>query len=507
MENSKIIVCSGVSKNYKADLTIVLVVQKKKDTPNLENIDCISVQNSYKHGDFKGTEKDIFIDYSETSSQTHKSIRTAYVGLGQFNKKQSLINREESLRLAGGLIARTCKKVNAKKICIIPPLDVKIKEKDLIYSLTEGILLGDYIFDKYKTVSKKKKNNYSGIKELRFIAKNTSIAILRKTVSEAKKVADSVFHARNMANEPGSNWTPDSFAEYSFELEKKYKLACRVLEKKELEKLGMNGILAVNKGSEIPPKLIIVEHIVSKKAKTLLLVGKGLTFDSGGISLKPAAGMDEMKFDMCGGAAVLAAMNWVGENKPKCNVVAIVPATDNMSGGSALKPGDIVVHYNKMTSEIINTDAEGRLILADSLAYGIEKYSPDYVIDLATLTGAVIIGLGHHYTGLMSNNDDLAEKILKAGSRTGEPAWRLPLGPEYIKQIDSKIADMKNTGGRAAGTITAAEYLHKFVGKTAWAHLDIAGTAWGYTEKTYIPESGASGVSVRTLIEFIRDSE
>ena len=234
------------------------------------------------------------------------------------------------------------------------------------------------------------------------------------------------------------------------------------------------------------------------------MVGKGLTFDSGGISLKPAAGMEDMKYDMCGGAAVLGAMSSVAVEKPQCNVIAIVPATDNMSGGAALKPGDIIYHYNKTSSEIINTDAEGRLILADALAYGVEKYSPDYIIDVATLTGAVIIGLGHHHSGLFSNNDGLAARLKAAGEKSGEPVWRLPLGEEYKKQLESKVADVKNTGGRPAGAISAAEYLHGFVDKTPWAHLDIAGTAWNFTEKSYIPKGGPSGMAVRTLLEFIR---
>jgi leucyl aminopeptidase len=267
--------------------------------------------------------------------------------------------------------------------------------------------------------------------------------------------------------------------------------------------MGMGGILAVNQGSSIPPKLIILEHRPKHFSKTFLFVGKGLTFDSGGVSLKPAAGMQDMKYDMCGGAAVLSAMKTIGLEQPEVRVIAIVPATDNMSGSAAVKPGDIIKHYNGLTSEVINTDAEGRLILADALAYGIKKYSPDCVIDLATLTGAVIIGLGHHRSGLMSNNDKLARKIIEIGAECGEPAWQLPLGKDYSKQIKSDVADIKNIGGKAAGSITAAAYLQNFVGDTPWAHLDIAGTAWDFTEKSYIPK-GPSGIGVRTLIEFVR---
>jgi leucyl aminopeptidase len=216
--------------------------------------------------------------------------------------------------------------------------------------------------------------------------------------------------------------------------------------------------------------------------------------------------MEEMKYDMCGGAAVLGAMQAVGEEMPKgLNVVAIVPATENLPGPSALKPGDIITMYGGKTVEVVNTDAEGRLILGDALAYGIKKFKPSAVIDLATLTGAVIIGLGHHRTGLLSNDDVLVQKVLSAGDRSGEPLWQLPLGPEYTKQIKSKVADMKNVGNRAAGTITAASFLQEFVGDIPWAHLDIAGTAYSFTEKSYIPNKSPSGIGVRTVLELIRN--
>lgn len=268
--------------------------------------------------------------------------------------------------------------------------------------------------------------------------------------------------------------------------------------------MKMGGILAVNKGSVDPAKLVVLEYKPKKYSQTIMLVGKGLTFDSGGVSLKPAAGMQDMKHDMCGGAAVLGVMKVVAREKPAVRVVGLVPTTDNMMSGSATKPGDIITHYNGITSEVINTDAEGRLILADALAYGNEKYQPDCIVDLATLTGAVIICLGHNRTGLLSNNDKLSELITQAAAKAGEPVWRLPIDEEHIKQIDSRVADIKNTGGREAGTITAAAYLQKFVGDTPWVHLDIAGTAWNFSKKNYVPE-GPSGIGVRTLTEFIRD--
>jgi leucyl aminopeptidase len=313
-----------------------------------------------------------------------------------------------------------------------------------------------------------------------------------------------------MANEPGNGWTATHFARHAEKLAAKYFLKCKIFDKAKMKRLGMGGILAVNQGSAEPPKLVVLEYIPEtngqngQNRQTIMLVGKGLTFDSGGISIKPAAGMQDMKYDMCGGAAVLAAMQAIAVEKPPVHVVALIPATDNMLGGSAFKPGDIIRHYNGLTSEIMSTDAEGRLILADALAYGVEEFKPDWVVDVATLTGAVIFGLGHHYTAILSNNDQLVEQLVTAGKTCGEPLWRLPLGREYTKQIESQVADLKNTGGRPGGTITAAAYLEKFIGETPWAHLDIAGTAWDFTEKTYIPK-GPSGVAVRTLLEFIRN--
>ncbi|MCI5147268.1 MAG: leucyl aminopeptidase, partial [Candidatus Electrothrix sp. AR3] len=322
-----------------------------------------------------------------------------------------------------------------------------------------------------------------------------------------ERAAKAACLARDMANEPGNGWPPSRFAELGQKLAKEHGLECKIIEKPEMEELGMGGILGVNQGSALPPKLVILRYQGGEedKGQTLMLVGKGLTFDSGGISLKPSQSMEDMKYDMCGGAAVIAAMQAIAEEKPKgINVVALVPATENLPASTALKPGDIITHFGGTTSEIINTDAEGRLILADALAYGIKTWQPDAVIDLATLTGAVIVGLGHHRTGLLATNDALSEQILAAGDQAGEPLWRLPLGLEYSQQIKSQVADIKNTGGRSAGTITAAAYLQKFVGETPWAHLDIAGTAWNYTEKSYIPK-GPSGIAVRTLVNLVRN--
>jgi leucyl aminopeptidase len=366
-------------------------------------------------------------------------------------------------------------------------------------------VLGTYQFRKYKK-NVEEEENQTSIKEILLYTEKEKSKV-SKGLALGKIAALAGIAARDMANEPGNVWTPTRFAEYGRRLAKKKNISCKVLSKKDMLRLKMGGILGVNSGSAQPPKMVILEYKTSPRNPTLLLVGKGLTFDSGGISLKPPLGMEQMKFDMCGGAAVLGAMQAVAEEQPKgINVICLVPTTENLPGPSALKPGDIITIYGGKTVEVINTDAEGRLILADALAYGIKKYKPKVVVDLATLTGAVVIGLGHHRTGLLSNDDKLAQKVVDAGDRSGEPLWRLPLGPEYSKQIKSKVADMKNVGNRAAGTITAAAFLQEFVDDdVAWAHLDIAGTAYGFTEKPYIPNKGPSGIGVRTLLALIRN--
>jgi leucyl aminopeptidase len=456
-------------------------------------------------GDFKGEKDQAFVLYpglaGVDASQGVSAKRVLFVGLGK--PDEAINNRRERLRLAGGTIAKQAGAVKAKEVLLVLPKEYLLDAVEIGQCLSEGFLLGNYRFDLYK----QPKEDDPPVRVERFLLHDGGLAAsaVRKGLELGRILAEATCAARDMANQPGNGWTPADFAEYAKKLGKKSRLKCTILDKGDLQKLRMGGILGVNQGSAQPPFLVILEYKTNKKNPTILLVGKGLTFDSGGISAKPPAGMEDMKYDMCGGAAVLAAMQAIVEiGVPEVNVVALVPATENLSGAAALKPGDIIRHYGGKSSEIINTDAEGRLILADALAYGIETYKPQAVIDVATLTGAVIIGLGHHYTGLLGNNDQWAEQLTEAGARVGEPLWRLPLGPEYRKQIDSRIADIKNAGSdRSGGTITAACYLHEFVGETPWVHLDIAGTAWDFTEKSYIPK-GPSGIGVRTLVDCLR---
>lgn len=504
MESTKLIVTEKKPEQFSGDLLVYYIELAKKSGFKCENTIVQSwLENSGTLGEFsaKSGESLVFYPQADKKNGTFSAKRILVVGLGKFEGNETHDELRERCRLSGGTIAQQAAKVKAKKIMICLPEIMDVRPKEVAECISEGVLLGDYHFLKYKK-NDPDEDAFTGLEEVRIFVQSSTDA-LQKGIHAGQTAALAACEARNMANEPGNSWTPSHFAAHARMLAKKYSLKCTVLDKDDMKRLGMGGILAVNQGSPEPPKMVILEYRPIHKSQTVLLVGKGLTFDSGGVSLKPAAGMEDMKYDMCGGAAVMALMQAVGEERPDLGVIAIVPSTDNMAGGAALKPGDIITHYSGLTSEIVNTDAEGRLILADALAYGLERFKPDCVIDIATLTGAAIVGLGHHCTALLGNNDELVARLLAAGERSGEPLWRLPLGKEYTKQIKSLVADMKNTGGKSAGTITAAAYLEKFVAGTPWAHLDIAGTAWEFTEKSYVPK-GPSGIGVRTLLELVR---
>lgn len=462
---------------------------------------------AWRAGDFSGKAEEFLLLYpgpvAAAKAEGIKAKRLLVVGFGKAEEQRN--PQREQLRVAAGVAAAQARKIKARQVLVVLPDFTGLAGNEVAECTAEGLVLGNYLFAKYKKPAKDEDAPFQ-VEHFLLSGRNILPAQVERGLKEGSAAAEAASVARDMANEPGNYWTPAHFADFGRQLAASTGLRCRVLDKAAMKKLGMGGILAVNQGSALPPKLVILAYRTSGNQPTLMLVGKGLTFDSGGISLKPAAGMEDMKYDMCGGAAVLAAMQAVAEEKPRgLNIVALVPATDNMAGSAALKPGDVITHYNGKTSEVVNTDAEGRLILADALAYGIKRFKPDAVIDVATLTGAVIIGLGHHRTGLLSNNDALADRIIAAGDMCGEPLWRLPLGPEYTKQLKSEVADLKNVGGKSAGTITAASYLQEFVGDTPWAHLDIAGTAWGFTEKPYITGKGPSGIVTRTLIALIRN--
>lgn len=320
-----------------------------------------------------------------------------------------------------------------------------------------------------------------------------------RELARGASIAEGMMLARRLADMPSNVCTPSYLAQTAQALADTYELECEVLEERDMQELGMNSLLSVAKGSEQEPKLISLSYRGNGDAKPIVLVGKGVTFDSGGISLKPGAAMDEMKYDMCGAASVLGTMKAVAQMKLKVNLVVIVPAVENMPAHNASKPGDVVKSMSGQTIEILNTDAEGRLILCDAITYA-QQHDPAVMIDVATLTGAVIIALGKHNSGLMSNDQALADELLASGEMSADGLWQLPIADEYDQQLKSNFADMANIGGREAGTVTAACFLSRFATECRWAHLDIAGTAWVSGAK-----KGATGRPVPLLTQYILD--
>lgn len=365
----------------------------------------------------------------------------------------------------------------------------------------EGVLLGTYRFSEFKTDGAQ---NGKPLDRFTVVYSHRARArAIQSGVETGRITAEGTLLARTLSNHPGNALTPKVMADEASKIAKRANLTCQVFGKKEIEKIGMGAFLAVNQGSQEPPRFIVLEHgHPSKKPGTIVLIGKGITFDSGGISIKSSDRMEEMKHDMSGAAAVLGAMQVIGTLNVPVHVVGLIPATENLPDGRAYKPGDIIPTLSGKTIEVINTDAEGRIVLADALAYA-SRYKPAAVIDLATLTGACVVALGHMATGMMGNDAGLISQIQRAGEVTGERVWPLPLWEEYHEQIKSEVADMKNTGGRPGGAITGAAFLQKFV-DYPWAHLDIAGTAWTDREQPYCPK-GATGVGVRLLVQFVKE--
>ena len=353
-----------------------------------------------------------------------------------------------------------------------------------------------YRFDQFKS---KKNENHSKLRKLAFaVEQRSELALAEDALLQGQAIAEGMALAKTLGNLPGNVCTPTYLADTALQIAEDHAIQCEILERADMEALGMHSLLSVAKGSHQPPKLIVLQYKGGEESdKPLLLIGKGITFDSGGISLKPGEGMDEMKFDMCGAASVLGTLKAVAMMELPINLTVIVPTTENMPGGAASKPGDIVASMSGQTIEILNTDAEGRLILCDALTYA-ERFSPDAVIDVATLTGACVIALGHVATGLFANDDALARELLSAGDEALDRAWQMPLWDDYQDLLTSNFADMANIGGRPAGSVSAACFLSRFAKKYEWAHLDIAGTAWKSGA-----EKGATGRPVPMLAHYL----
>lgn len=328
--------------------------------------------------------------------------------------------------------------------------------------------------------------------------------ILKGAVKAAEAVCSGVYLARDLSNAPANDLTPEKLASCAKKIAENRKIRCEIFDRPRMKKLGMGGLLGVAQGSHAPPKFIILEYVgAGRRDKNIVLVGKGITFDSGGISLKPADKMHEMKNDMSGAAAVIGTIKTAAETKLPLNLIGLIPATENLPGGSAYKPGDVLTAFSGKTIEIISTDAEGRVILADALSYA-GRFNPAMIIDIATLTGACVVALGEQVAGLLGTDDELKRKLKKASLDTGEKIWELPLWECYRESIKSDVADLKNAGAREGGAISAASFLREFAGSHPWVHIDIAGPAWTTKEGPYCSKGG-TGFGVRLLIRFLRD--
>lgn len=418
-----------------------------------------------------------------------QGFKAEWILLAGLGKKAEVT--AEGLRQAAGKSASYLKDNGMKKVALSCKIISSLKLKPSLFA--EGTLLALYSYFRYK-----KEKNGSTLDNL--IVLSTPSKLLKNELDMAVTTASAVSFAKDLINTPSNDMTPTHLAKAALSLRGK-RLSVRVIERKDAQKLGMGAYLAVAKGSHEPPKFVVLEYKGGKGAP-VVLIGKSITFDSGGISLKPAEGMEKMKYDMAGGAAVLGVIKAVSESGLPVNLVGLLPATENLPGGSATRPGDVVKAVGGKSVEIINTDAEGRLVLADAISYA-KRFRPRAVVDIATLTGACSIALGGEAIAMMGNDSGLLDALKRCGDSVYERVWEMPLFEEYKENLKSDIADIKNTGGKNGSLITSAYFLKEFAGDVPWVHLDIAGTAWVEKEKPYIPK-GASGVGVRLLLELVK---
>ncbi len=420
-----------------------------------------------------------------------RAERILLVGLGKQSEVDATV-----LRKAAAAVARVAEAASLRSIdiALFDRRHGRLDTRRMVRHVVEAVDAALYRYEETKSGRAKP----SHLKNAAVLVERAELAAARKGVREGEATASGVSLARELGNLPGNICTPSYLARKARAMQKDLPIKTRVLSEEDMKKLKMGSLLSVSRGSREPAKLIVMEYRGGDKGDApVVLVGKGLTFDAGGISIKPAAAMDEMKFDMCGGASVFGALQAVAELELPINVVGVVPSSENLPDGAANKPGDIVTSMAGKTIEILNTDAEGRLILCDALTY-VARFKPDVVVDMATLTGACVIALGNHASGLFSNDDKLAAELLEAGDEAGDRAWRLPMWDDYTRQLKSNFADLANIGGRNAGAVTAACFLQEFAKDYRWAHLDIAGTAWNSGG-----DKGATGRPVPLLMEFL----
>jgi len=490
-------VITGDITKIEADAIIVNFFEGMEhpdgDTATIDRALTGAISQLIGKGEIKGKLNEITVIHSLGKLP---AARIAVVGLG----KQPELSTDK----VRGAMAETCRSLQKRGVKTIVTVAQGagiggITLEGSAQAITEGALLGVYSFRRHIT----KEAEYGEIEQLTIVGANqANLSLLEQGCNKGRILAEATNLCRDMVNEPANYMTPTHMAERATKLAKTYGLKISVLEREQMQELGMGALLGVTQGSRQPPKFIVLQYKGSGSDESdIALVGKGITFDSGGISIKPSQGMEEMKGDMAGGAAVMVAMSAIAQLKPKINVMALIPCAENLPGGNSLKPGDVLTAMDSKTIEIISTDAEGRLILADALGYA-RKHNVRSIVDVATLTGACLVALGNVCTGAFTNNQELVDKVIAAGAGAGELIWQMPMYEQYKEQNKSDVADIKNVGGRYGGAITAAQFLAEFVGDTPWVHLDIAGTSLSDKARNYLVK-GATGVPVRTLVNLV----
>ncbi len=484
----------------------VLVLSQYENTRSLQgearDVDRMlqgALSELLKSGEFQGKANQTVLLHTQ---RRIPAKRVLLVGLGK-HKDAGL----DAVRQAMATAAKRVRTIGAKTfVSPIQGMDLsQVTAKELAQAMTEGALLGNYQFTAYRSQRADDARHLTGFSIV--VPRAAELAAVTQGTRQGRASAEATAFVRDLCNHPSNVMTPSRIAAEARKIGRERRVRVKVLERRATERLGMGAFLGVARGSHEPPKFIILEYqgrpARRRNSGPIVLVGKTITFDTGGISLKPAENMEQMKADMTGGAEVLATIRAAARLRLPLHVIGILPATENMPGGRAIKPGDVLTTLSGQTVEVQNTDAEGRLILADGLAYA-TRYKPQAIIDVATLTGACMVALGSFAIGMFGNTDRLKSSIQRAGAKAGERVWEMPLWEEYFEQLKSDVADMRNIGGRPGGMITAALFLSKFVGTSPWVHLDIASTDWSDRERAYVPK-GPTGIGTRLLLQYLLD--
>jgi len=499
---------TGSAKRYVEDdaqaLAVAVFINEKADEGFLKELDAATgglVRSVVETGELKGKEGEIVYMHLAAANSGGagklKAQRLLLLGVGErADYKPAQISQ------TAGAATRFLRSKNVKSIAFVPRADGDAES--VVAAAVEGGIMSLFDPDKYRTSDKEERT----VDRFTVIIEDADENALQQGAEKGRIIGEAVNYTRDLANEPGAYMTPTDMAARAEQIAKEFGLEVDVLDEARMEQEGMGSLLSVSRGSEQPAKLIVLTYTpqnAEAQNELLAFIGKGVTFDTGGISLKPGESMELMKYDMTGGATVLGAMRAIAQLKPSIPVLGVVPSVENMPSGTATKPGDVVRAMSGKTIEVINTDAEGRLILADAISYA-KKLGATRLVDMATLTGAVSIALGDVHAAILGTDQKLIDEVIESGREVGEKFWQLPLDKEYTKQIKSDIADIKNVGGRKAGTITAAAFLKEFADGVAWAHLDIAGTAWSDDTKPYRAK-GPTGIAVRTLLKIVERAE